>query len=357
VRSNAAHAALEATRLGIERKTIYDIAEHAGVSIATVSRVLRGENGVSEKTRRRVEEVIAKYNYQPSAYARGLTQKHTRTYGIILPKLANPNYVMLFEGAYDEAAANGYAMTLFPWENMNAAGLDVVEVLSERRLDGVIICLEFIGADELERWRSQLTAIRQYMPVVLTGTMPPGLDFPSVTVDLSECVHRIVTYLAELGHERIALLGGFNERGIPFSRDESYRQALEEMHLPRVGQYRVFGRCTVEDGKRQLDEMLSNLVRTQWPTAVIAANDMVALGVLHAAESRGLRVPEDLSVVGCDDVFFAEYSSPPLTSMRTHQTEVGRRAVKMLLDESARGQVKLDGELVIRKSCAGAAGR
>lgn len=343
--------------MGIERKTIYDIAEHAGVSIATVSRVLRGENGVSEKTRRRVEEVIAKYNYQPSAYARGLTQKHTRTYGIILPKLANPNYVMLFEGAYDEAAANGYAMTLFPWENMNAAGLDVVEVLSERRLDGVIICLEFIGADELERWRSQLTAIRQYMPVVLTGTMPPGLDFPSVTVDLSECVHRIVTYLAELGHERIALLGGFNERGIPFSRDESYRQALEEMHLPRVGQYRVFGRCTVEDGKRQLDEMLSNLVRTQWPTAVIAANDMVALGVLHAAESRGLRVPEDLSVVGCDDVFFAEYSSPPLTSMRTHQTEVGRRAVKMLLDESARGQVKLDGELVIRKSCAGAAGR
>ncbi len=339
-----------------ERKTIYDIAEHAGVSIATVSRVLRGETGVSAKTRRKVEEVIARYNYQPSAYARGLTQKHTKTYGIILPKLANPNYVMLFEGAYDEAAANGYAMILFPWENMNAAGLDVVEVLSERRLDGVIICLEFIGADELETWRSKLAAIRQYMPVVLTGTMPPGLDFPSVTVDLSACVHTIVEYLTGLGHERIALLGGFDEQNMPLSRDASYHAALEAAHLPQVAQYRVFGRCTVEDGRRQLDEMLVSLVPSQWPTAIIAANDMVALGVLRAAGNRGLRVPEDLSVVGCDDVIYTEYSSPPLTTMRTHQTEMGSRAVQMLLDESARGQEKFSCELVVRKSCAEAAG-
>ncbi|MCE5344286.1 MAG: LacI family transcriptional regulator [Eubacteriales bacterium] len=336
----------------IERKTIYDIAEHAGVSIATVSRVMRGETGVSAKTRRKVEEVITRYNYQPSAYARGLTQKHTKTYGIILPKLANPNYVMLFEGAYDEAAANGYAMSLFPWENMNDAGLDVVEVLSERRLDGVIICLEFIGADELETWRNKLTAIRQYMPVVLTGTMPPGLDFPSVTVDLSECVHKSVEYLAKLGHERIALLGGFDEQLMPYSRDASYRKALEEAHLPMVDQYRVFGRCTVEDGKRQLDEMLSHLVPSQWPTAIIAANDMVAFGVLHAAEGRGLRMPEDLSVIGCDDVFYTEYSNPPLTSMRTRQTEIGCRAVQMLLDESVRGQETLPCELIVRRSCA-----
>ncbi len=183
-------------------------------------------------------------------------------------------------------------------------------MLSERRLDGVILCLEFIGADELETWRSKLTAIRQYMPVVLTGTMPPGLDFPSVTVDLSACVHTIVEYLTGLGHERIALLGGFDEQNMPLSRDASYHAALEAAHLPQVTQYRVFGRCTVEDGRRQLDEMLTSLVPSQWPTAVIAANDMVALGVLRAAENRGLRVPGDLSVVGCDDVIYAEYSSP-----------------------------------------------
>lgn len=331
--------------------TIYDIAESAGVSIATVSRVLRGKSTVSEKTRRRVEAVIRSCNYQPSAYARGLSQSHTKTYGIILPKLLNPNYVLLFEGAYDEAAKNGYVMTLFPWENMNKAGLDLVEVLSERRLDGVLICLEFISRREQADWMRKLAALRQYMPVVLLGSMHEPTEYPSVMNNLSECVQMTMKYLSELKHEKIALLGGFDERDIPFSRDEGYRQGLRDARLPYVDDYRVFGFCTVEDGKRQMNTLLNNLKPSQWPTAIIAANDMVAMGAMQAAQERGLRIPEDLSVTGCDDTFYAKSTRPMLTSIQTHQAKIGRRAVQLLLGgESAREIIPC--EMVLRESCA-----
>lgn len=336
-----------------DRQTIYNIAERAGVSIATVSRVLRGSGLVSEKTRCRVEEVIDQCHYRPSAYARGLSQRHTKTLGIILPKINNPNYTLLFEGAYDEAAAHGYVMTLFPWENMNAAGLELTEVLGERRLDGVVICLEHINEASLEEWRRKLRVLHQYMEVVLIGSVPPSLDYPSVTTDLSAVVRDTVRMFINQGHERISLLGGFDETGVPGSRDEGYRAALREAKLPYINDYRVFGYCTAEDGRRQADEVFARLVPSQWPTAIIAANDMVALGVLRAACERGLRVPEEMSLIGCDDTYLAAYTQPPLATVNTHQREIGRRAVQMLLDETAHGRESVAFEIITRSSCAG----
>ncbi len=335
-----------------DRQTIYNIAERAGVSIATVSRVLRGSKAVSDKTRRRVEEVIAKCHYQPSAYARGLSQRKTKTLGIILPKISNPNYALLFEGAYDEAAANGYVMTLFPWENMNAAGLDLVEVLGERRLDGVVICLEFIDRATLSDWREKLRVLRKYMEVVLIGSVPPEMDDAAVVTDLSALLRETAKYLIAMGHERIALVGGFDETGVPGSRDEGYREALKEAKLPLISDYRAFGHCTAEDGEQLTDAMLSRLKPSQWPTAVVAANDMTALGVLRALEKRGLQVPKDVSVVGCDDVYLASYARPPLTTVSTRQRLIGRRAVQMLLDETLRGRETMAFDLIERQSCA-----
>ena len=330
--------------------TIYDIAEQAGVSIGTVSRVLKGSANVKPATRAKIEEVIARCNYQPSAVARGLTQSHTHTLGIILPKLTNPNYVKIFEGAYDEAAANGYVMMLFPWENMNAAGQDIVVVLGERRLDGVIICLEFI-ANEMEKWRRKLDAIQQYMPVVLTGSMPQALEYPSVTNDLAERTAQTIQMLAERGHERIALLGGFDESDAPYSRDAGYARGLQAAHLPYIREYRQFGLCTIDDGARQFETMLSQLLPSQWPTAVIAANDLVGVGVMRAAQARGLRVPEDVSVIGCDNIFICDCVQPPLTSVCTHQSETGRLAVRMLLGLEESGRRMMPCEMIERGSC------
>lgn len=335
-----------------KRHTIYDIAEEAGVSIATVSRVLRGENTVTDKTRKRVEDVIMRLNYQPSAIARGLTQRHSRTFGIILPKLDNPHYARFFKAAYDEAAKAGYAMLLFPLEAMKDAKQNLSDVLAERRLDGVVMYTEYIGEEDRREQLDLIEAIRQYMPVVMIGSSTQVRNLPSVTIDLSECVRMLVRYLAEQGHERIALLGGFREKETACTRDAGYREALKEARLPYISDYRVFGKCTTEDGEAGMNELLDKLIPSQWPTAVIAANDLVALGAIHALEVRGKRVPEDMTVVGCDNLFFDVYIRPSLTSVNTRQDYIGRRAVQMLLDETQRGTETVPCELIVRESSA-----
>ncbi|MBQ3079254.1 MAG: LacI family DNA-binding transcriptional regulator [Clostridia bacterium] len=334
------------------RYTIYDIANAAGVSIATVSRVLRGENTVTEKTRKKVEDVILRFNYQPSAIARGLTLKHSKTFGIVLPRVDNPHYALFFKGAYDEAMKAGYSMLLFPWEAMQDSHESLASVVAERRLDGVIYLMEYAGEEDMNKQIEVLEAVKKYMPVTLIGTTQLKGRYPSVTIDLSECVKMAVEHLASLGHERIALIGGFSEKDAVSSRDAGYREALSYARLPYISSYRAFGRCTAEEGEMRMNEMLDSLIESQWPTAVIAANDIVALGVIHSVQAHGRRVPEDVSVIGCDDLFFDSYMQPALSSIHTNQDYIGRRAVQMLLDESIRTDEKVACTLVIRNSSA-----
>ncbi len=333
------------------KHTIYDIAAEAGVSIATVSRVLRGEASVTEKTRKKVESVILRLNYQPSAIARGLTLRHSKTFGIVLPKVDNPHYALFFKGAYAEAMNAGYAMSLFPWEAMRSASQNLSEILAERRLDGVIICLEYINDDDLREQQSVLEAVRQYMPVVLIGCYAPFEQYPSVTINLSDCVRTAVEHLSNMGHERIALVGGYPETETRNTRDTGYREALTAARLPYIADYRVFCKCTSEDGEACMNDMLAGLKPSQWPTAVIAANDMVAIGCIRAIESHGRSVPADISVIGCDNLFFGPYMRPALTSIDTKQDYIGRRAVNMLLEDNVAAET-VPCELICRESCA-----
>ena len=331
--------------------TIYDVASEAGVSIATVSRVLKGEASVASDTRRRVEEVIARRNYRPSSIARGMISKTTHSLGIVLPKLLNPNYAMIFTGAFDGARARGYSMSMFPWAAI--ADIQVANpalLLPERRLDGVIICVEYLPAALQEAFHQSLRELRAYMPVVLIGCVPGDLDYPTITYNMAEITRSTVNELVSLGHERIALIGGMAEDQDELRRDVGYRQGLEAARLPYVDSYRVFSGGTAEDGEQAVDKLLSSLLPAHWPTAFIALNDMVAMGCMQALRGRGLRIPEDVSVVGCDNLFCAPYLSPPLTSINTHQQSLGRDAVELLLSgEKKRESVKW--EWVHRASC------
>ena len=311
--------------------TIYDIAAEAGVSIATVSRVMKGDASVSEKTRLRVQEVIALRNYRPSYIARGMTSKTTHTLGIVLPKLLNPNYAMIFTGASDGARQAGYSMSLFPWSSITGQGNNPALLLAERRLDGVIICVEYLPPDQQEMLVQSLAELRQYMPIVLIGCVPAELDYPAVSYNMAEITQAVMEELIRLGHERIALIGGMEEDRDDFRRDIGYRRGLEAAHLPYVDSYRIWSGGTAEDGETAMDQMLSSLLPSHWPTAVIALNDMVAMGCMAAARRRALRIPEDLSVVGCDNLFCAPYLLPALTSIDTHQQHLGRQAVELLL--------------------------
>jgi DNA-binding LacI/PurR family transcriptional regulator len=341
----------EGKKVSETRNTIYEIAEEAGVSIATVSRVLRGEGRVSEKTRRKVEDVIARRNYKPSSIARGMTSKTTHSLGIVLPKLLNPNYAMIFTGASDGARKNGFSMNLFPWRSLSGQRDNPALLLAERRLDGVIICVEYLPTEENEQLKQSLAELRQYMPIVLIGCVPPAFEYPTISYNMAEIARSTVKYLVGLGHERIALIGGMEEDQDEYRRDVGYRQGLEDAQLPYVSSYRVYCGGTAEEGEKALDQMLSGLLPAYWPTAVIALNDLVAMGCQAAARRRGLRMPEDLSVIGCDNLFCAPYLIPSLTSIDTHQQQLGREAVELLLSgETCRKDAKW--EMVERASCA-----
>lgn len=330
--------------------TIYDIAEEAGVSIATVSRVLKGQGSVSEKTRLRVEEVIARRNYRPSSIARGMTSKTTHSLGIVLPKLLNPNYAMIFTGASDGARRAGYSMSLFPWRSITEQAENPALLLAERRLDGVIVCVEYLPAEQHLHLRQSLRELQQYMPIVLIGCVPSDLDYPTITYNMADITRHVVDELVSLGHEKIALVGGMSEDQDEMRRDTGYRQGLEAAHLPFVDSYRVWSAGTAEGGEAALDQMISSLLPSHWPTAVIALNDMVAMGCMAAARRHGLRIPEDLSVVGCDNLFCAPYLQPPLTSIDTHQQALGSMAVDLLLSGEKR-RVDAPWDWVRRDSC------
>ena len=330
--------------------TIYDIAREAGVSIATVSRVLKGQKNVSEKTRQRVMEVIARRNYRPSSIARGMTSKTTHSLGIVLPKLLNPNYAMIFTGASDAARRAGYSMSLFPWSSVTEQEANPALLLAERRLDGVIICVEYLPAEQDEHLRRSLRELQQYMPIVLIGCVPADLDYPTISYNMADITRRVVEELVSLGHEKIALIGGMAADQDGLRRDIGYRQGLEAAHLPFVDSYRIWSGGTAPDGEAALDQLFGSLLPSHWPTAVITLNDMVAMGCMASARRHHLRIPEDLSVVGCDNLFCAPYLTPPLTSIDTHQQELGRMAVDLLLSGEKR-RSDAPWEWVRRASC------
>ena len=334
--------------MGNSGSTIYDIAAEAGVSITTVSRVLRGNGSVSAATKEKVEAAIARHNYHPSAIAQGMTSKKTYTLGMILPKLLNPNYAMIYTGANDEARRNGHLISLFPWSSISDERPALS--LANRRLDGLIVCVEYLSPEVKEQLQTTLNELRQYMQIVLIGCVPSYYNFPTISYSMAEIMRQAVKYLVSLGHEKIAFIGGAEEDRDEQRRDVGYTQGLQEAQLPCIASYRVFCRGTAEAGEEALEGMLSSLLPTYWPTAVIALNDLVAMGCMNAARKRGLRLPEDLSILGCDNLFCAPYLTPALTSIDTRQQELGANAVRLLLSGEERRE-SAGWEFVYRDSC------
>ncbi len=294
---------------------------------------------------------MERLSYRPSAIARGLSSSKTNSLGIILPKLMNPNYAMIFTGAYDEARRHQHIISLYPWKRAaQTEDYNPVEIMAERRLDGVIMCVEYLARNSREHMLASLRELRGYMPVVLIGCVPTDFPFPAISYDMAACTRTIVEYLVSLGHERIALVGGIPEDRDEFSRDAGFEDGLKQAKLPYIASYRAYSPATAAGGEAALTQMLDGLMPTYWPTAAIALNDMVAVGCQAAARAHGLRMPEDLSVVGCDDLFVAPYTYPPLTSVDMHQQELGERAVRMLLS-GAEGREDARWELIKRESC------
>jgi LacI family transcriptional regulator len=319
--------------------TIADVARRAGVSTATVSRVLSGVGRASPTTQARVEAAARDLGFRPSDVARSLKRRSTLTLGLIVTDIENPYFPQLVKAVEDAAIGEGYAILLCNADEDPEREASYLDVLVERRVDGLIVAASTIGSRQGEWLR------RAPLPVVLVNTAAPGSGLPTIVSDNRGGGAAAAGHLLELGHRRFGYLmppprnldapdrlAGVRDALVAAGLDPGGASAGAAAAALMIGS----GAPTVTGGEAAMAALLE---RTPRPTAVIAYNDLMAIGAMRAIRSRGLRVPGDVSLVGFDDVAFAAYVEPALTTLRQETAEMGRWAVATLTEriKAARG--------------------
>ena len=318
--------------------TIQSVADLAGVSIATVSRVLSGNENVREDFIDKVRDAAAKLNYTPSASAQGLAKGRNFTVGVLIPDLSNPYFPDVVKGIHNLATPSNYRLLI---ADSDGSPEDEISIIRDmlRQVDGIILVSPRMSIDDLK----SLGNVQS--PAVLINRMEPGVGLPSVGVDNFSAMSELIGHLASLGHKRIAFLSGpkeswqQRERARAVLHASNFGISVEE--IPTGG--------SIAAGVQALDVAMQAK-----PTAAICFNDLVALGVLSRAAELGIRVPEDLSVTGFDDIEFSSFSNPPLTTIRSPQIALGEMAWKVLEDQLSgkpgNHQPLMGAEVVIRSS-------
>lgn len=300
--------------MGKERVSIYSIAKEAGVSPATVSRVLTGNANVRAEKKARVEELIRKYDFKPNALARGLSNTESKIMGCLIPDIRNPFYATLAVECERAANERGYSLMLSNYLSDMKIQEQQLQKMSELRTDAVIV----IGGkvDRLisdEDYVEKMNQVADQMPVVITGKLD-GCECYQVSIDQVQAIDVIMEYLVSSGHRKIALIGGHKDVYSTYIKRVRYKNCLRKYGIPFVPEYVVeTGEYSIESGYKAMNDFFKSGVKL--PTAVIAINDFSALGIMQSIHAHGYRIPEDISVVSFDDTFLAESSSPRLTSV------------------------------------------
>lgn len=333
-----------------KRPTQADVARLAGVSRATVSYVLNGQTNqripISDETRQRVLEAIAALGYEPDARAQSLRSGNTKTIGVTLPIYENPFFWQIFSGICNEIQAAGYNVLLS--QNPLTAEREQLGLkeLAQQRIDGIILLRGFkaLPATILKQLR------RSQRPVVEISSS--ASEFDHVFQNYAEGTRALMAHLFELGHRRIGFVYGVSEEAQGHDRLLTYHQVLQEAGLPDDPS--LIQECgpALEDGYQAAYHLLR---REDRPTAILAINDLLGMAVLRAAADLGLSVPGDLSVAAFDDIPFARYTTPRLTTVAGEPEQLGRRAVELLLKrlkepERPREVITTGWQLVIRES-------
>ena len=327
------------------RPSIKDIARMAQVSHPTVSRALRNSPLVNPRTSERIRKIASEAGYQASAVARGLVMRRTRIIGLVVTTIADPFISGVVRGVEQTARDLGYSVMLADSDADPVREQNIVRSFAEQRLDGIIVTSSRVGALCLP----MLEAMR--VPIILINNQYPGPFVHAVMIRNVEGARALASHLVELRHRRIAYLGdqfGFQS---DIERMTGYREALEGARISFQAELVVHGDSRTEAAIGAMNRLLD---LAQPPTAVCCYNDMTALGAMHAIHARGLRVPDDVSVTGFDDLFFAPFTQPPLTTVRQPVYRMGQLAtenlVKLISGEASVAHIKVDAELVIRQS-------
>jgi LacI family transcriptional regulator len=312
----------------MNRPTQVDVAQRAGVSRATVSYVLNGlTNGrvqISDETRQRVLNAIAELGYEPDAQAQALRSGSTKTIALLIPDLQNPHFCEFATGVEEAARAAGYHLLLSSTTLTDEYAVEVFRDLAQRRVDGLILASAFLL--ETKEAKATLDRIRKRkFPIVDMGDF---YELDTVSANYREATTEVVSYLLSLGHRRIGLVYGVGAHEHGLDRLEPYQESLTASGIGVDPDLIVECGPTIEDGYWGASRLLKLANR---PTALIVINDLLAIGTLRAAGDLGLRVPEDLSVVGYDDIPMANYLVPRLTTVTKKSFVGGQKAFELLL--------------------------
>lgn len=341
--------------------TIKEIAKQCGVSVSTVSRVLNNNPSVNPAKRAKIQALIDQYGYQPSMFARGMVSKQTHTLAIVVPDITNPYFTSLIFEIEQYAKMVGYAVLLM---NTMTAGMnkdiesslrevDNFKTIKEKQVDGVIILggeLDKVVVDQ--EYLDNLNKLNQEIPVIIIGQKHVGCDCVFIERDLDKGVRLLTQHLLALGHRKIGFIGG--EPGVKITeiRLQTFKETLG-IYTKVDEDYIISNDYYVKDGYDAMKQLLEQ--DKDNPSAVVAINDMVAIGAIRALVDAGLSCPRDIKIASCDYFLNSEYQVPRITTVDQHNKYLGEVAVRKLLHLIDENNVDVpfhhDPKLLIRESC------
>jgi len=330
------------------KTTIRDVAKEAKVSIATVSRVLNQSPSVKEETRQRVLRIMEECGYIYNAIAGSLSTKKSVTIGIIVPTITNPIFAQSTKGIQDFANLSGYSIILGNSDYLCETEERLIEVFKEKRVEGIILTCSNIYHKYVQRLK------HSNLPFVLLYNTLFDKELNFVTIDNYRAAYEIVKYLINLGHQRIGMIAGnINMSDRSFVRSEAFKACLKDHGIPYQPEYLIETDLTFEGGKKAMEVLLGVIPPL---TGIFCSNDFIGMGAIKTIRGKGLRIPEDISIAGFDDIEMASYFDPELTTIHQPAYQMGVKGAELLfkiLSGELEGpqQIILDHSLIIRNSC------
>ncbi len=329
--------------------TIKDIAKKAGVSIATVSYVINKSRPVSSELAARVTAVIDEIGYYPDVNARSLKSKRTSTIGLIVPDNSNPFFAEIAKGVEDAGFDAGFSVILCNSNAMLERELAYIHLLVSKRVDGVIFAPTTPSIQPIKR------IVDLGIPVAVFYRETGNLDIDSIRIDNVDASYRATRHLIELGHRKIACIRPLSMETPSGRRVDGYRRAMQEAGLSWSSELLPQGNNRISGGEEATRQLLASGKQF---SAIFSTNDAMAIGAMRALRDSGRQIPEDVSVIGFDDIILARYSEPPLTTIYQPKQEAGMLAVQRILERiekkhtSGRREFVLETTLIKRYSTA-----
>src|SRR3972149_1426392 len=331
----------------IKRTTLADIAKAARVSMMTVSRAINNKPGLSDELRQHILDLAEEMGYRPNTFARGLATQQTTTIGLVVPDITNPFFAQIARGVEDAAFENQYNIFLVNTNEDDVREAAVLDTLWQKGIDGVIICSSRLSEEALEY------QIQRFPAIVLVNRELKTSQSNLITINVNDhrSAQRVLQNFKDLGRKKIAYLGGPENSFSNQRRLEGYKAGLISADIPFNAQLLENAQPTTEGGRAAAAALLKRLPEVD---AIFAFNDLVAVGAMQVCQEMGKRVPEDVAIIGVDDIPLATIIRPQLTTMHVALTHIGRLALRALLDiingEGLPAAYQIELELFIRDS-------